>query len=170
MSAPQCGESEGRTSRKSGIGYANLFLGGRLSKVLAMPLHEADHYADGIISQDVLRSYSYCRYKAFLKLSGRVGSQCAYETALAELRAEARERAIGKLKQEAAGSSIPTSIEISLPTLCLGHRAIIDGELSFDGINVRVDGLRKAAGRSQLGDFHYEPLLFLRGQKRASRN
>ncbi len=126
-----------------------------------MPLHEADYNPDAIISSDVLRSYVYCRYKAHLKLSRQVGAQCAYETALAELRAEAKQRTIGKL--EAAGSLIPTSVELTRSTLCLGHSAIIDGELTLDGINLRVDGLRKVAGRSQLGDFHYEPLLFHAG-------
>jgi predicted RecB family nuclease len=126
-----------------------------------MALHEADHYAAALISPDVLRSYVHCRYKAYLKLSSQVGVQCAYDAALAELRAEAKKGAIGKL--EAAGSPIPASVKLTQPTLCLGHSAIIDGELTVDGINVRVDGLRKVAGRSQLGDFHYEPLLFHEG-------
>ena len=126
-----------------------------------MAPHEADHHADAIISPDVLRSYVHCRYKAYLKLSSQVGVQCAYEAALAELRAEAKQRAIGKL--EAAGSPIVTSVELTHPTLCLGHSAIVDGELTVHGISVRVDGLRKVAGRSQLGDFHYEPLLFHEG-------
>ena len=50
-----------------------------------MPVHEADHYSDGVISTDVLRSYVYCRYKAYLKLSSQVGIQSAYEAALTEL-------------------------------------------------------------------------------------
>jgi hypothetical protein len=121
-----------------------------------MPLHEADHYAAAVISPDLLRSYVYCRYKAYLKLSSQVGIQSAYEAALAELRAETKQRAIEKL--ESAGSPIPSSIKLTHPALCLGHRAIIDGELTIDGISVRVDGLRKVDGRSQLGDFHYEPV------------
>ena len=127
-----------------------------------MPLHEADHYADAVIGPDVLPSYVHCRFKAYLKLSSQVGVQCAYEAALAELRAEAKQRAIGKL-EAAAGSPIATSIGLTQPTLCLGHSAIIDGQLTVEGISVRVDGLRKVAGRSQLGDFHYEPLLFYEG-------
>jgi predicted RecB family nuclease len=126
-----------------------------------MPLHGADHYAEAVISPDVLRSYVYCRYKAYLKLSNQVGVQSAYETALAELRAETKQRAIEKL--EAARSPIPSSVTLTHPALCLGHRAIIDGELTVDGISVSVDGLRKVDGRSQLGDFHYEPLLFHEG-------
>jgi hypothetical protein len=35
--------------------------GGRLSKVLAMRLHEADHSADATISPNSLRSYAHCR-------------------------------------------------------------------------------------------------------------
>ena len=35
--------------------------GGRLSKVLAMRLHEADHSADATISPNALRSYVHCR-------------------------------------------------------------------------------------------------------------
>ena len=128
-----------------------------------MPLHEADHYAEAVISSDVLRSYVYCRYKAYLKLSSQVGVQSAYEAALAELRAEAKQRAIEKL--EAAGSYIPSSIQLTHRALCQGHRAIIDGELIVDGVRVSVDGLRKVDGRSQLGDFHYEPLLFHEGPR-----
>jgi hypothetical protein len=79
--------------------------GGRLHEVLAMPLREADHHVDAVISLDVLRSYAHCRYKAYLKLSNQVGVQRPYDAALAELRAEAKQRALGKLG--AAGSAIP---------------------------------------------------------------
>ncbi len=124
-----------------------------------MRLHEADHsVANG---SDVLRSYVYCRYKAYLKLSSQIGVRSTYELALTELRAESKKGAVGKL--EALASTIPSSIELTFQALRLGHRAIIDGSLNVDGLSIRIDGLRRVDGRSELGDFHYEPLLFYEG-------
>ena len=116
-----------------------------------------------IINLDALLGYVHCRYKAYLKLANQVGLQSAYETALVELRAETRLRAIRKL--EAAGSPIPTSVQLTRSTLSEGYSAIIDGELIIHGICVRVDGVRKASGRSKLGDFSYEPILFHEGPR-----
>jgi hypothetical protein len=42
------------------------------------------------ITRDVLESYLHCKHKGHLKLTGKQGTKCDYETLLTEMRAEVR--------------------------------------------------------------------------------
>lgn len=117
------------------------------------------------ISLDVLYGYLNCPYKAYLQLAHQTSPKSAYETALAALRDEVKLRVLGKIESQNPGFSIPKRVALTRITLRKGEPFIIDSDLAIDGFCISIDGLRKVTGRSSLGDFHYQPLLFHEGPR-----
>ncbi len=93
------------------------------------------------ITRDVLESHLACEYKCHLKLVGRQGSPSNYESWLVESKVRAKRDAIVNL---------------------LAHHR--ESEIVL--LSLRFDGLIKAEGSSNLGQFHYVPILFHEGQVR----
>jgi hypothetical protein len=46
-----------------------------------------------------------------------------------------------------------------------GPQYILDGTLEDDTLALHFDGLKRVAGQSRLGDFHYLPILFHEGRQ-----
>jgi predicted RecB family nuclease len=53
-----------------------------------------------------------------------------------------------------------TGVALDASALCRGTAFVVDAELCGENLSVRFDGLKRVSGRSQLGDFHYLPLMF----------
>lgn len=111
------------------------------------------------ITREVLEGYLECRYKGRLRLAGEQGERSDYERMTGEEDAEARTRGLTNLLachpfgMTCRGTTL-TILDLSrMPPLFLD--ATIEDEL----VSVRFDGLVRVEGPSQLGDFHYLPLL-----------
>jgi predicted RecB family nuclease len=117
------------------------------------------------ITRDVLESYLHCKYKGHLKLTGQQETKCDYETLLTEMRAEVRLAAIDKILARHPGQDIPRNIPLTASALKQGAPFILGLTLEDDLFSLAFDGLKKVAGPSMLGDFHYVPLIFNEGQK-----
>jgi hypothetical protein len=111
------------------------------------------------ITFDVLDGYLHCKYKGYLRLAERTGIKSEYESTFVELRNELRVKAIEKIRSH-FHQHIPNGIVLTRSTLIEGAPFVLDVELQDDQFSVHCDGLKRVAGRSELGNFHYVPVLF----------
>ena len=111
------------------------------------------------ITRDVLESYLHCKYKGNLKLTGQQGIKCDYESLLTEMRAEVRIAAIDKILARHAAGEILRHIPLTTSVLKQGASFLLDATLEDDLVSLNFDGLKKVAGASKLGEYHYVPIL-----------
>jgi predicted RecB family nuclease len=116
------------------------------------------------LSRDVLEGYLNCKYKAHLKLAGERGSQSDYEALLAEQRDEVRLRAIERIVTGHKEDEVARNIPLTVAALKPGPLFVVDATLEDDLVSLHFDGLKRVAGPSKLGDFHYIPMLFHEGR------
>src|SRR4051794_26524320 len=117
------------------------------------------------ITRDVLEGYLNCRYKGFLKLAGEQGTRSDYEAMLMAARDEVRRKAIEKILDRHQADEVARNIPLTAAALKAGPLFILDAALEDDVVSLHIDGLRRVDGPSQLGDFHYVPVLFHEAEK-----
>jgi hypothetical protein len=83
-----------------------------------------------------------------------------HETAL-----EHRLGAIDKLIARYRAKGIQTDVALTQALLREGTAFILNAYLEDDVFSLRIDGLKKVEGRSDLGEFHYIPMLFSGSRK-----
>jgi predicted RecB family nuclease len=93
-------------------------------------------------------------------LAGQEGTKCDYEIVLADLEQAVRLRVIDRLCRQHSDESLVTGGVLDRSALCIGAAYVLDAELRGDSLSIRFDGLKRVKGRSDLGDFHYLPLMF----------
>jgi hypothetical protein len=120
------------------------------------------------ITRDVLESHLAFRYKGHLKLAGQQGSKSNYESWLTDLRSREKVGSIANLIAHHREREIIRETPLVVSTLKTGPAVILDGTFESELFSLRFDGLIKVQGPSDLGQFHYVPLLFHEGQVRAT--
>jgi predicted RecB family nuclease len=118
-----------------------------------------------MITRDVLESYLNCRTKGHLKLAGEHGIRSDYEALLLERREEARLAAIDKVVARHPENQVARNVPLTAAALKAGPLFVLDAGLEDDVVSLHFDGLKRVDGPSQLGDFHYVPMLFHDGPK-----
>jgi predicted RecB family nuclease len=112
------------------------------------------------ITNDILESYLRCKYKAHLKLAGQYGDKSDYEALLTKLGGEVRLKAIDKILVGVEDVKVPRDIPLTVSALKQGLPFVFDAFLEDDVVALSFDGLKRVSGPSNLGDFHYVPMLF----------
>jgi hypothetical protein len=84
----------------------------------------------------------HCRLKAYFRLHGEAGVQCGYEKLLIEQRANARRKAIEKIRREYSETAVATDLNLSLANLRKGAAFILGARLDDDRHAVVFDALR----------------------------
>jgi predicted RecB family nuclease len=115
------------------------------------------------ITTDVLESYVLCKYKGYLRLMDQQGTKSEYETLLAARRAETKRIVIDKIRAQTQNNQVKSNTVLSTSILQQGPLFLLDVAAEDDLISVSFDGLKKVAGVSKLGQFHYIPMLFHQG-------
>src|SRR5689334_7587815 len=118
---------------------------------------------NSIITVDVLNGYLSCKYKAYLQLSGQHGIKSDYEATLVELRQEVRLKAIEKIHRQFPEHTLTRNIALTDSALKRGAYFVLDAQLEDNRFSIHFDALKRADGGSDLGDFHYQPVLFYEG-------
>jgi predicted RecB family nuclease len=117
------------------------------------------------ITRDVLESYLRCQTKAHLKLTGQRGTPSDYEALLADSRQQVRLAAIDQILTRHGPDAVVRNIRLTAAALQDGPSFVLDATLEDDRLSLHFDGLKKAPGASDLGDFHYLPVLFHEGRR-----
>ena len=112
------------------------------------------------ITADILESGLQCRYKSYLQLLGEQGLPSEYERLLRETRARVRLTAMDKLLTRYGASESLRHLTVTPAMLKCGAPLVLDATVEDERLALRFDALQRAPGRSDLGDFHYTPVLF----------
>jgi predicted RecB family nuclease len=117
------------------------------------------------ITREALESYLNCRVKGALELLGEHGTRSEYGRLLDESKQELRRAAVDLVKARCPSAHDAGGTMVSRQLLIRGPALVLDATLENDLLSLRVDGLKRVAGTSDLGDFHYIPILFGEGGK-----
>jgi predicted RecB family nuclease len=111
------------------------------------------------VDSEIIESHLKCRRKSGLLLAGERGSKSDYEVLLNDTRECARSTASRKVIADSK-EVVPRDLPLTAPVLRRGFAHILNATLEDDHVSIRFDGLRRVAGPSTLGTFHYLPMLF----------
>jgi hypothetical protein len=117
------------------------------------------------ITRDIIESYLNCKYKGHLKLAGESGRRSDYEAMTTAAGQTSRKAALTKLVLRFGAGDACGGVSIAVATLKQGSPLLADATLEDEGLSIRLDALKRAAGTSKLGDYHYLPVLHTHGDK-----
>ena len=120
---------------------------------------------DMTLSNHVIEAFLNCKYKSYLKATGHTGSETSYEKFQKELRARFRRKTQAKLQGGCANSDIANVRVLTVSTLRTGEPILLDKSIYLDGLHCDFDALKRCSGKSHLGAFLYEPVLYCQRQK-----
>jgi predicted RecB family nuclease len=118
----------------------------------------------GKITRDVLESHLTCKFKCHLKLAGLRGSTSYFGDWLVESKAREKRDTIANLLGHYRGCTIVRGTALDVSTLKNASDVILDGTAEDQLLSLRFYALIKVDGVSNLGQFHYVPILFHEGQ------
>jgi predicted RecB family nuclease len=128
-------------------------------------IHEVEQplAKDGV--RDVLEAGIECQYMSYLLMQGETGNKSDYELMLGELRETVKQRAIVKIVSACDKDDVSNEIVLTNTVLRQGRQFILDTNLETDLGMLYIDGVKRVAGFSKLGNFHYIPILFHSGER-----
>lgn len=109
----------------------------------------------GPITRQVLEDFIQCKYKAFLRLSGKSGAKSSYEELNNECRSRLRQKAIQILLTKYSELETPRGLQVTPDVLKSSASLLLEGTIECDEFSVQVDGLIRRASSS-----HHLPVLF----------
>ena len=112
------------------------------------------------ITRDVLESFLFCRIKGYLKLAGQQGIKHDYENMLIKMRNEVKKKTIEKLLGSCPKEETPINVPLCTSALKEGQTYVLDATHEDNHFCLSFDGLKRVDGPSNLGEFHYIPMLF----------
>ena len=112
------------------------------------------------ITRDIIESYIACHYKAHLTFLG-LHQTSAGDASLLEDGVVGHQRTSERFIQSAElNKHSDNSIKLTSDYLRQGQPAISNGVYETDTLSLYFDGLQRVPGSSDIGDFHYLPLIF----------
>jgi predicted RecB family nuclease len=117
------------------------------------------------ITREIIDSYLNCKYKGHLKLAGEEGTRTDYELLLTDSRDEVRRRATDKILVQHQQAAVERDLIITPAALKRGTAFLLNATMEDEQVSLAFDGLMRVPGASNLGDFHYIPVLFIEGRK-----
>jgi hypothetical protein len=114
------------------------------------------------ITRGIIESYLACHYKAFLRLTGHEAAAPADDPIPDQSSRLPPAIATGLQSRQGPNQAVkPLRLERSM--LRKGESTIIDSVYETDSISLRIPGLSRAMGSSNLGNFHYQPCIVRSG-------
>lgn len=112
------------------------------------------------VTLEILECFLSCRYKAYLRLVGQAGAKSDYEMMQNESRQVLRDKAIEKILYHYPERTVVQGITLTRLELLKSPSFVLDASLLDNDRLILFDGLKRVDGDSNLGNFHYEPVLF----------
>jgi predicted RecB family nuclease len=121
------------------------------------------------INRDVLESYVACHYKAYLKLKLAGDEHVPPDKPNLLLDGNSRlalsSETVGEVHPPPAKTQAANSVELTSCYLRKAEPLILGGVFETDRISLQIEGLQRVTGSSDIGDFHYLPLVFQTGAR-----
>jgi hypothetical protein len=110
------------------------------------------------ITTEVLVEYLHCKYKAYLILSGVICEPSPYERWLQRTEDQYAAAARSVLVRD---NSYPSAIQsLTSDDLKQGSVFVVHSRIQQEHFDFLFDAIQQVPGASQLGTFHYAPVLF----------
>jgi predicted RecB family nuclease len=111
------------------------------------------------ITRDILKAYLACRHKARLKLANQQASTFQ-ETNSADGDNSVIPVTLTERELPLVSKNHPNDLtELTPKLLSAGPPNVIGGLYETDFISIRIDAVQRASGASELGAFHYKPVV-----------
>jgi predicted RecB family nuclease len=117
------------------------------------------------ITREVLEGYLNCRLKGYFTSRGEDNTRSEYQQLLDQSKQELRWAAEELVKARCPDAHDAKGAAIGRQLLVRGRAFILDAVIENDLLSIRVDALKRVPGPSDIGDFHYIPILFGEGGK-----
>lgn len=117
------------------------------------------------ITRSVVESYLSCHYKAFLKLTEPVIAAPDDPRTLPDRSSRPRRAPVDVSHHRRVELQAANPIEITSAFLSKGITLISDGVFETDLLSLRIEGLQRVAGSSDIGNFHYLPCVTQEGDQ-----
>jgi predicted RecB family nuclease len=117
------------------------------------------------ITRDVVEAYLNCKYKAHLTLAGQRGVISNYESWLSETRKRVSHIGTNTLVAQCKDGEVLRGVVLTSSVLKQGAPLILQAVIEDERLAIVFDALQKLPGPSELGDFHYIPVLFHETEK-----
>jgi predicted RecB family nuclease len=111
------------------------------------------------ITNEILEAYLNCKTKAHLKLAGETGTKSDYESMTTAAKEASREEALARLVARFGEGETCRGLPLNTTTLKEEAPLLVDVNLEDESLSLRFDALKRVDGPSQLGTFHYAPVL-----------
>lgn len=112
-----------------------------------------------MIDNNIFKSYLHCKYKAYLKLGGNNGNRSEYEIIQDEIKSQYKRDAL---------KSVFSAYEEATPlnsAIAEGKKVIVGAHISYGNLQSYCDFIERIPGKSDLGAFHYVPVLLVEKDK-----
>jgi predicted RecB family nuclease len=109
------------------------------------------------ITNEALEAYCHCPTKFHLKLRGERGVQSDYEIMRAELRSNARARALNRYCKDLAPSG---DLRLTRARLQKASQYFFDGVYEDKDLKIHIDGIEKVPDASCARQYSFRPILF----------
>jgi hypothetical protein len=117
------------------------------------------------ITQDILESYVFCKYKGYLQWAGEHGQLSDYAMFLTQSRDEVRHTAMAKILAQHHQNRVVRGLLLTTAVLRQGPLFVLEARVEDSPFYLTLDGLKQMPGVSTLGAFHYIPMLFAEGRQ-----
>jgi predicted RecB family nuclease len=117
-----------------------------------------------MIDNDIFESYLHCKYKAYLKLGGNHGNRSEYEIMKSEIKSLYKRDALQRVIPSCEKKEILNNQDLS-SAIKDGNKVIVDAHVSYGDLQSYCDFTERTPGKSDLGAFHYLPVLFVEKEK-----
>ena len=117
------------------------------------------------ITQDILESYVFCKYKGYLQWTGEHGKLSDYAMFLTQSRDEVRRKAMAKMLAQHHQDHVVRGMLLTPSVLRHGPLVVLEARVEDGPFCLALDGLKQVPGVSTLGAFHYIPMLFAEGRQ-----
>ena len=114
------------------------------------------------VSNEIFDAFLICSYKSFLLASGLKGEKSDYIELISRLDNEYRVAASNRIGITAEQSLAANNPKCQLQELRAGDEIFFNFCVTVGGLNSQIDAVKRVEGVSQLGPFHYIPMLFCR--------
>jgi predicted RecB family nuclease len=115
------------------------------------------------ITNEILEGYLNCKTKGHLKLASEVGTRSDYEAMTIAEGQASREAALARLVDRFGEGDACRGVSVTAGTLKMAAQLLVDATLDDNSVSLRFDALKRAEGRSNVGDHHYLPVLHIHG-------
>ena len=117
------------------------------------------------ITKEIFESFLVCPYKAYRLLKGESGNKSEYELLHQEIAAEYRQEAMSRFLVGYKNNEPGTALIFQNSSLTNGSEIVFHQKISHQGLSSFFYAIERMPGKSELGPFHYTPVLFTPNKK-----